>query len=606
MRRKLARVLSLALVVAMLGTTMVGCGKKDSKNDDSTTTATNDAKEESTDSTGDATTDTASETKTYDKFLTVDVFASQANYQGIQSGWFAKVVKDKFNMELNIIAPNVAGGGDTLFQTRSAAGNLGDLVMIGSENGRLADSAEAGLLYDMTDMVANTKYVSQYTGALEVAKGLSNDGKLYGIPSAVSSQPATNPSEGLDLTFGTYLRWDYYKELGYPEVNTLEDLLPILKQMQDAHPTSDSGKQTYAISLFKDWDGNMMCMGKQPATIYGYDELGFLFSKADGTDDQSIIDDNSEYIRVLKWYFDANQMGLVDPESTTQNYDTMYAKYQDGGVLYSPWPWLGQAAYNTVEHKEAGTGFMFVPVKDEKVFSYGCTPNGQAKYVIGIGSKAQDPQRMMDFIDWLYSPEGIMYSCAQTASSCGPQGLTWDMVDGRPELTDFGKEALLNGDATVPDEWGGGSWKDGISQLNFQTVLASDNNPDTGFPYNYTLWESVIELNATPLDKDWQEKNGALSTVEYLKNNDQLLVAPGTDFVSPAEESEITTLRSQCKAIIIENSWKMVFAKNEDEFYSLLKNMQDTVKGLGYDDVLAFDKECAQKQTEMRNAARGN
>ena len=89
--------------------------------------------------------------------------------------------------------------------------------------------------------------------------------------------------------------------------------------MQDAHPTSDSGKQTYAISLFKDWDGNMMCMGKQPATIYGYDELGFLFSKADGTDDQSIIDDNSEYIRVLKWYFDANQMGLVDPESTTQN-----------------------------------------------------------------------------------------------------------------------------------------------------------------------------------------------------------------------------------------------------------------------------------------------
>ena len=32
-----------------------------------------------------------------------------------------RIVKDKFNMELNIIAPNVAGGGDTLFQTRSAA-----------------------------------------------------------------------------------------------------------------------------------------------------------------------------------------------------------------------------------------------------------------------------------------------------------------------------------------------------------------------------------------------------------------------------------------------------------------------------------------------------
>ena len=73
------------------------------------------------------------ENSKYEEFLTVDVFDSQANYQGIQSGWFAKIVKDKFNMELNIIAPNVAGGGDTLFQTRSAAGNLGDLIFTSAD-----------------------------------------------------------------------------------------------------------------------------------------------------------------------------------------------------------------------------------------------------------------------------------------------------------------------------------------------------------------------------------------------------------------------------------------------------------------------------------------
>ena len=37
----------------------------------------------------------------YEETLTVDVFDSLANYQGIQSGWFAKIVKDKFNIELN-------------------------------------------------------------------------------------------------------------------------------------------------------------------------------------------------------------------------------------------------------------------------------------------------------------------------------------------------------------------------------------------------------------------------------------------------------------------------------------------------------------------------
>ena len=91
------RILSLLLCTIIAATTILaGCGK------------------ETTSSSG-----SGNEKK--DEFITVDVFDTLANYQGIQSGWFAKVVKDKFNMELNIIAPNVAGGGDTLFQTRSAA-----------------------------------------------------------------------------------------------------------------------------------------------------------------------------------------------------------------------------------------------------------------------------------------------------------------------------------------------------------------------------------------------------------------------------------------------------------------------------------------------------
>ena len=36
--------------------------------------------------------------------MTVEVFDSLASSQGLQkSGWFAKIVKDKFNIKLNII-----------------------------------------------------------------------------------------------------------------------------------------------------------------------------------------------------------------------------------------------------------------------------------------------------------------------------------------------------------------------------------------------------------------------------------------------------------------------------------------------------------------------
>ena len=35
--------------------------------------------------------------------ITLEIFDVAANYQGMQTGWFAKVVKDRFNIELNII-----------------------------------------------------------------------------------------------------------------------------------------------------------------------------------------------------------------------------------------------------------------------------------------------------------------------------------------------------------------------------------------------------------------------------------------------------------------------------------------------------------------------
>lgn len=576
------RMLSAALIAG----TLAGCG---SDNSDSTeSTAVESTAGDSTESADSSDGETEGNSK-YKDFITVDVFDSMANYQGIQSGWFAKIVKDKFNMELNIIAQNVAGGGDTLFQTRSAAGDLGDLIITGCGNGRLQNLVTAGLVIDMTDYLKDAENVHRYDSAIETTSQLVEEDGIWAIPSESSSNSPTTSSEGLEPNYGAYLRWDAYKAAGYPELNTLEDLLPALQKMQEAVPTSDSGKQTYAISLFKDWDGNLMSNAKPEASLYGYDEIGFVLAKADGSDYQSFIDSDSAYVRSLKFLFGANQMGLVDPESTTQNYDTLFAKYQDGQILFSPYPWLGQSAYNTDANKAEGKGFMLAPIADECIFSYGCQVNGNGGNAgIMIGSKAEDPQRLADFIDWLYSPEGIMESCAQTASTCGPEGLTWEMKDGEPVLTDFGKQALYGETVNVPDEWGGGTWKDGVSALNYKAVNQLDVNPETGICYDYTTWSSVLENQDNTLYADWKTQTGAETTMDYLTSHDQILVAPGSGYAVPEEDSQISTLRGQCKASIVDYSWKMVFASNEDEFNSLLAEMQDTLEGLDYQTVLDY------------------
>lgn len=540
----------------------------------------------------------------YDEFIVVDVFDALSNYQGIQSGWFAKIIKDRFNMEFNIIAPNVAGGGGTLFDTRVASGNIGDIVIFDAEKGALQDLVNVGLIMDMSEMLAD-KDIMRYERAIRALNDPISETAIYAIPSEISSNSPMLSSEALDLNYGPYLRWDIYAELGYPEINTLEDLLPILKQMQDLQPFSDSGEPVYAFSFFKDWDANLMNAAKQPACLYGYDEYGFILLKADSFDYQSIIDEDSLYVRNLRFFFEANQMGLIDPESVAQNYNTVFEKYEDGQVLFSPWPWLGQAAYNTDEHTSKGKGFMIVPISDMEVYSYGCRPEGNAKTVIAIGSNAQDPERLADFVDWLYSPEGIILNSAQptTDSTAGLEGLMWEITKGGPVLTEFGKDALIRKEEVmIPEEYGGGTWADGKSVLNYKSVVLTDLD-ENGYPYAYKLWDSVRSLQQNALWDDWSTFMDAQSSIEYLTKNDQIVIAPGCSFSEVTETSEITTIRSQCKSVIVDYSWRMVFAEDEGEFNSLLQEMQDTVNSLGYEQVLAVDLENAKAYHEARVAS---
>jgi len=540
----------------------------------------------------------------YDEFIVVDVFDTLSNYQGIQSGWFAKIIKDKFNMQFNIIAPNVAGGGGTLFDTRVAAGNIGDIVIFDAEKGVLQDLIHVGLIMDMSEMLAD-KDIMRYESAIRALNDPVDKTAIYAIPSEISSNSPALSCEALDLNYGPYLRWDIYAELGYPKIDTLEDLLPLLKQMQEIQPYSDSGKPTYAFSFFKDWDANLMNAAKQPACLYGYDEYGFILLKADSFDYQSIIDEDSLYVRNLKLFFEANQMGLVDPESGAQNYSTVFEKYEDGQILFSPWPWLGQAAYNTAEHTSVGKGFMIVPISDMEVYSYGCRPEGNTKTVIAIGSNAQDPERLADFIDWLYSSEGILLNSAQptTDSTAGLEGLMWEMTKEGPVLTDLGKDALISKkEVMIPKEYGGGTWIDGASVLNYRSVVLTDLD-ENGYPYAYKLWDSVRSLQQNPLWDDWSEFMDAQSSIEYLTKNDQIVISPGCTFIEDMETSEITTIRSQCKSVIVNYSWRMVFAEDEQEFYSLLKEMQDIVISLGYEQVLAVDIENARAYHTARIAS---
>ncbi len=535
----------------------------------------------------------------------IDVFSMLSNFSGEQQGWFAKVVKDKFNLKLNIISSNLEGGTDIKFSAMMSAGDLGDLVVFGDDGQRYQDAIKAGMLLDWTQNGLLDQYgknMMKYAPkAIEKNKvNFGGGSKVYGIGFDVG-EDKEGPSEGRDMTYHPNLRFDLYQKIGSPAIKTMEDYLPVLKKMQEIEPKSDSGRPTYAFSMWKDWDGNMMMNAKAWAGLHGFDETdgfnvgGFSLISADKDEVQGILDEDGYYLRALKLYYTANQMGLVDPDSLTQTFEDVVNKMTDGQLLFTWFPWMN--TYNTPERLAQGKGFALVPFQEERTFSIGHNPYGGSR-VWAIGAKAKHPERVMEFLDWLYSPEGTI------VSNYGPEGLNWKKgADGKYELTDFGNQALPSNPAPVPEEYGGGTWKDGQNQINNTTLKIWAINPETGDPYDYNLWTSTLAKAPNKLEENWRAAMGGATTAkEYLVKNN-LIAVNKQIFTGTAPEAisdDLAQKQGQVAQVIRQYSWKMVFAKNEAEYEKLKTEMIDKAKGLGYDDVLAWNKQQNEKVFQYR------
>ena len=70
--------------------------------------------------------------------------------------------------------------------------------------------------------------------------------------------------------------------------------------MKEICPTDDNGKTTYGVSLFNDWDGDMVMYVKSLAqAYYGYDEFGFGLYDPSTQTYHPCLEENGPYIEAL-------------------------------------------------------------------------------------------------------------------------------------------------------------------------------------------------------------------------------------------------------------------------------------------------------------------
>ena len=583
------KLISLLCAGAMTASLLAGCGSS-SKSADSSAASGSEKGTETT-AEADSTDSTASDGDT----MTIEIFDVAANYQGVQTGWFAKVVKDRFNIELNIIAPQVAG--DAIYQTRSSSGNLGDILIL--ESGQFKECIDAGLIKDIGADIWNYSNLADYKDQIDVLNnGLegNDNGATYGIPTEMLSTSPTSYSQ--DTIYSSpLLRWDLYKELGTPDIADLDGLLDVLEQMMEKHPTNDAGDACYAMSLWPDWDGGDGMLGianvVQLTTWYGEKIKGSAILKPDGTF-IPLTDKNGTYYKILKFLYEANQRGLVDPDSATQDWNSACAK-MSAGQVYLMWYSWQTGFWNSTERLKDGKGFIFTPVADQEYYADADVYYGSGR-VWAVGSQVDDEKyaKIMEFLDWYASPEGLMFQHA------GIEGFNYEVgEDGK--FTQINSNALMD-NLNVPEEWGGGGYSDGNNAINQWIVNANSINPLTGESYVVTYWSSYKEETLTDMKREWRERFDAEEPADYMKKNNKLVISPNVSVSLPTDTADISVIRNQCNETVCDYSWRMIYASDDANFDALWDEMSKTLDGYGFQDLVKFDTDKYQIELDAKNA----
>ena len=523
---------------------------------------------------------------TYRESLVIDVYDSLTDYEGMQTGWYAQVLEEKFQLQLNFLDKSQE---DSLKQA--------DIVVCNYEDVSPQELISKGYLLNLETLLEEgfmeNSELLDYRDSYEYWNGQLVQEGVYVLPTHVSRLSKLTPSEENIPTYGMYLNWEAYENINMPDIDDMEEFLDVLEEMQKAGEAEGISKD--GILLYTDDDTDLLDHITLLMGAMGGLREGFLIN-TEGKHEE-LLDKDSLYLNALEWLREAYHRGLIPEDSDELSQEQVMERYQKGQVLLSLQP------------QENVGGYALAPVEDMKIVSYGCNPLGHLEQYVGISAHAEDPDRILEFIGWLYSTEGIMLSGTETdLKAAGPLGLTWKMEDGNPVLTEFGEQVFAKQiavsfggtkaetdtvDVQMPAEWGAGTWQQGTCKLNLQTVTTVEVSP-SGFAYNYTLWNTTID-HFTNSDASWQERMEALEPMEYLIDHNRLAIipsyAPDTMVKSYDHPQEIVDKRAACRQVIVDYSWKMIRAESEEQSRKLLKEMKIELLSVGYEEVLEYDRE---------------
>ena len=363
-----------------------------------------------------------------------------------------------------------------------ASGNLPDIV---ATQNNLSTIQENGMALDIEP------YLEEYCPNLlkgvarlshDVFRQLGDGEGFYFIPARIGYNGVGY--DNITSARGYVVRWDYYRELGYPPINNEDDYLDVLLRMHENHPYTEEGYPTYLYGTdnFNGYETSFRAeLSLDYWAAYKYQNNIFTNGIYDGYMDPA----HSKWWTAKAWqnklYLAGKDNGSYDMELFTQSLEQLDAKITRG-------QYLGLHAVKSLlydekvkEDPDTLAGYAVVPTAATNYYTnvYQLLGNGPG-YMWFISANTRHTEEALGLFNCMSDPDFLR------EFYLGRKGETWDYdEDGVPRMNEYGQaqlEAYLTGTADADNYYTG--WGFGKLPSNWPVLRDNALHPD-GYPLDF-------------------------------------------------------------------------------------------------------------------------
>lgn len=355
-----------------------------------------------------------------DEVITLTMFHSDLSQNDPFDNPVAQAITEQTGIELDISYP-VGGDDIEAIALMIASGDYPDIIF---GKGGLNQLIDAGAVIPLDDLIEERgeNLQAMYGDQLDRLRRSLDDPQIYHVGTAGVQ------NQYLETSGTMMLQLRVLEELGYPEINTLEEYENAIVEFIEENPTNENGEEWIPMSLSgSDWRW-LITVGNPAGFAAGIQDDGqwHVNEETAETIYKFQMPEIKEYFR---WLNNMNAQGFLDQESFTHTHDTYISKLSSGRVLgIADQDWnIGdaEAALNADGDEWSLWAPLPVTLGEEYVSQstrdYGFTGTTG----ISITSTSEYQEEAFDFLDWFATEE------AQILVNWGVEGENYEIVDGR-------------------------------------------------------------------------------------------------------------------------------------------------------------------------------